>query len=65
VKIGAHLPLADLGDGTPTGQDLRAYAGNAMELGYATMSANDHLVWGSPGSGAAPASPSSSPRRAT
>jgi alkanesulfonate monooxygenase SsuD/methylene tetrahydromethanopterin reductase-like flavin-dependent oxidoreductase (luciferase family) len=48
MRIGAHLPLADLGDGTPTGEDLRAYAGSAKDLGYATLSANDHLLWGRP-----------------
>jgi alkanesulfonate monooxygenase SsuD/methylene tetrahydromethanopterin reductase-like flavin-dependent oxidoreductase (luciferase family) len=48
MKIGAHLPLADLGDGTPTGEDLRAYARSAKDLGYATLSANDHLLWGRP-----------------
>ena len=48
MRIGAHLPLADLGDGTPTGEDLRAYASSAKDLGYATLSANDHLLWGKP-----------------
>jgi hypothetical protein len=48
MRVGAHLPLADLGDGTPTGEDLRAYADSAKGLGYATLSANDHLVWGKP-----------------
>jgi alkanesulfonate monooxygenase SsuD/methylene tetrahydromethanopterin reductase-like flavin-dependent oxidoreductase (luciferase family) len=48
MKIGAHLPLADLDDGTPTGEDLRAYARSARDLGYATLSANDHLLWGKP-----------------
>jgi alkanesulfonate monooxygenase SsuD/methylene tetrahydromethanopterin reductase-like flavin-dependent oxidoreductase (luciferase family) len=40
--------LADLGDGPPTGEDLRTYARNAKDLGYTTLSANDHLVWGKP-----------------
>ena len=48
MRIGAHLPLADLGDGRPTGEDLRAYARRAKDLGYTTLSANDHLVWGKP-----------------
>ena len=48
MRIGAHLPLADLGDGTPTGEDLRAYASSARDLGYTTLSANDHLLWGKP-----------------
>jgi len=48
VKVGAHLPLADLGDGGPTGEDLRTYARCAKDLGYSTLAANDHLVWGKP-----------------
>ncbi len=48
MRIGAHLPLADLGDGPPTGEDLRTYARSAKDLGYTTLSANDHLVWGKP-----------------
>ena len=48
MRIGAHLPLADLGDGTPTDEDLRTYASSAKDLGYATLSANDHLLWGKP-----------------
>jgi alkanesulfonate monooxygenase SsuD/methylene tetrahydromethanopterin reductase-like flavin-dependent oxidoreductase (luciferase family) len=48
MRIGAHLPLADLGAGTPTGEDLRTYARSAKDLGYATLSANDHLIWGKP-----------------
>jgi alkanesulfonate monooxygenase SsuD/methylene tetrahydromethanopterin reductase-like flavin-dependent oxidoreductase (luciferase family) len=48
VRLGAHLPLADLGDGRLTGADLRGYARTARELGYVTLSANDHLRWGHP-----------------
>jgi len=48
VKIGAHLPLADLGDGRPTGEDLHRYASSAHDLGYTTLAANDHLLWGRP-----------------
>ena len=43
-----HLPLADLGQGVPTGADLRAYTARAAELGYAWVCANDHLVWRRP-----------------
>lgn len=45
MKLGAHLPLADLGDGPPTGDELRTYARTARELGCTTLAANDHLVW--------------------
>jgi alkanesulfonate monooxygenase SsuD/methylene tetrahydromethanopterin reductase-like flavin-dependent oxidoreductase (luciferase family) len=48
VKLGAHLPLADLGDGVPTARGLVDYVRAARELGYATVSANDHLVWKRP-----------------
>ena len=48
MRLGAHLPLADLGDGRLTGVDLRGYARTARELGYRTLSANDHLLWGHP-----------------
>jgi alkanesulfonate monooxygenase SsuD/methylene tetrahydromethanopterin reductase-like flavin-dependent oxidoreductase (luciferase family) len=48
VRLGVHLPLADLGDGRPTADDLRTYARTARELGYTTLSANDHLVWRHP-----------------
>jgi alkanesulfonate monooxygenase SsuD/methylene tetrahydromethanopterin reductase-like flavin-dependent oxidoreductase (luciferase family) len=45
MDLGVHLPLADLGEGTPMVDDLRAYVRTARELGYAAVSANDHLVW--------------------
>ena len=48
MRIGAHLPLADLGDGRLTVEDLRTYVRNAKDLGYTTLAANDHLVWGKP-----------------
>src|SRR5580765_8279191 len=48
MDLGAHLPLADLGDGTPSLDDLRAYVRSARELGFTTVSANDHLVWRRP-----------------
>jgi alkanesulfonate monooxygenase SsuD/methylene tetrahydromethanopterin reductase-like flavin-dependent oxidoreductase (luciferase family) len=40
--------LADFGDGRPTGGDLCAYARTAKDLGYTTLAANDHLIWGKP-----------------
>jgi alkanesulfonate monooxygenase SsuD/methylene tetrahydromethanopterin reductase-like flavin-dependent oxidoreductase (luciferase family) len=48
MRFGVHLPLADLGQGVMSGPDLRAYVRTAAEAGYATVSANDHLVWGRP-----------------
>ena len=48
MRIGAHLPLADLGDGRLTGEDLSTYARTARDLGYSTLAANDHLIWGKP-----------------
>jgi alkanesulfonate monooxygenase SsuD/methylene tetrahydromethanopterin reductase-like flavin-dependent oxidoreductase (luciferase family) len=48
VRLGAHLPIADLGDGTPTTDDLTEYARSARSLGYSTVCANDHLVWSRP-----------------
>lgn len=48
MRLGAHLPLADLGGGQPTGADLRTYARAARDLGYTTLAANDHLFWRRP-----------------
>ncbi|HUH07068.1 MAG TPA: LLM class flavin-dependent oxidoreductase [Egibacteraceae bacterium] len=48
MELGAHLPLADFGDGIPTGADLRTYAAEAVDLGFSILSANDHLVWKRP-----------------
>ena len=48
MRLGAHLPLADFGDGTPTAADLRAYTAVARQLGFRTVAANDHLVWQHP-----------------
>ena len=48
MRLGAHLPLADLGGGLPTAGDLVGYATAARELGFATLSANDHLFWKRP-----------------
>jgi len=48
VRLGVHLPLADLGNGVPTADDLRDYVVAARELGFSTVAANDHLVWSHP-----------------
>jgi alkanesulfonate monooxygenase SsuD/methylene tetrahydromethanopterin reductase-like flavin-dependent oxidoreductase (luciferase family) len=48
MDVGAHLPLADFGDSTPTVYGLRDYVRTARDLGYAAVSANDHLVWRRP-----------------
>jgi alkanesulfonate monooxygenase SsuD/methylene tetrahydromethanopterin reductase-like flavin-dependent oxidoreductase (luciferase family) len=48
MQFGAHLPLVDFGQGVTGGAELRAYARTAAAAGYATLSANDHLVWRRP-----------------
>ena len=48
MDFGVHLPLADLGEGIPTGEQLRAYTTAADALGFRTVSANDHIVWRRP-----------------
>ena len=48
MEFGVHLPLADLGQGVPGAAELRVDAGRAAELGFDTVSANDHLVWRRP-----------------
>jgi alkanesulfonate monooxygenase SsuD/methylene tetrahydromethanopterin reductase-like flavin-dependent oxidoreductase (luciferase family) len=48
MDFGAHLPLADLGEGLFGIHDLSVYVATAAELGFDTVSANDHLVWRSP-----------------
>jgi alkanesulfonate monooxygenase SsuD/methylene tetrahydromethanopterin reductase-like flavin-dependent oxidoreductase (luciferase family) len=47
VEYGAHLPLADLGEGFSLAT-LRDYARAASELGYSWLCANDHLVFARP-----------------
>jgi alkanesulfonate monooxygenase SsuD/methylene tetrahydromethanopterin reductase-like flavin-dependent oxidoreductase (luciferase family) len=47
VEFGAHLPLADLGDGFSL-PAMRDYARAAVELGYSYLCANDHLVFARP-----------------
>jgi alkanesulfonate monooxygenase SsuD/methylene tetrahydromethanopterin reductase-like flavin-dependent oxidoreductase (luciferase family) len=48
LKLGAHLPLADLGGGLPTVAELCSYAATARDLGFTTLAANDHLFWRRP-----------------
>ena len=48
MELGVHLPLADLGQGLPSGHDLRTYAALAADLGFTAVAANDHLVWRTP-----------------
>lgn len=48
MRLGAHLPLADLGGGLPSAGELVGYATAARELGFTTLSANDHLFWRRP-----------------
>jgi alkanesulfonate monooxygenase SsuD/methylene tetrahydromethanopterin reductase-like flavin-dependent oxidoreductase (luciferase family) len=48
VDFGVHLPLIDFGEETLTFDHLRTYVRTAAELRYATLSANDHLVWRRP-----------------
>ena len=45
MRLGVHLPLADLGDGLPTAEDLRSYLRTARDLGFSSVAANDHLTW--------------------
>ena len=47
MEYGAHLPLADLGDGFSLAA-LQDYARAASELGYSWLCANDHLVFSRP-----------------
>ena len=48
MKLGVHLPLADFGDGTPSVSEFQTYVSTARELGFSTVSANDHLLWKHP-----------------
>lgn len=48
MRYGAHLPLIDVdGEGWAPGR-LRDYAAAARELGFASLGANDHLVFSRP-----------------
>src|SRR4051812_3318437 len=48
MKFGAHLPLMDFGGHPYTLAHLASYARRAADLGFETLSANDHLVFASP-----------------
>lgn len=48
MEIGAHLPLIDFGDGPLTAADLTSYARACVDLSYAAVAANDHLVFPRP-----------------
>ena len=48
MRWGAHLPLVDFGDGGARVGELRDYVRAARELGFDTVSANDHLLWRRP-----------------
>jgi alkanesulfonate monooxygenase SsuD/methylene tetrahydromethanopterin reductase-like flavin-dependent oxidoreductase (luciferase family) len=48
VDIGAHLPLIDFGGGPLTAADLTSYARSCVDLNYAGIAANDHLVFPRP-----------------
>jgi alkanesulfonate monooxygenase SsuD/methylene tetrahydromethanopterin reductase-like flavin-dependent oxidoreductase (luciferase family) len=45
MDFGAHLPLMDFGGHPYTLEHLVAYTKTASELGFAALSANDHLVF--------------------
>jgi alkanesulfonate monooxygenase SsuD/methylene tetrahydromethanopterin reductase-like flavin-dependent oxidoreductase (luciferase family) len=48
VRLGVHLPLADLGSGLPDVGALRSYVDVAAGLGFDWIAANDHLLWRRP-----------------
>lgn len=48
MQFGVHLPLIDFGEGLLTLDGLRTYVETAAKLRYATLSANDHIVWRRP-----------------
>jgi alkanesulfonate monooxygenase SsuD/methylene tetrahydromethanopterin reductase-like flavin-dependent oxidoreductase (luciferase family) len=48
MDFGAHLPLMDFGDHPYTLGHLIAYTKTAKQLGFAALSANDHLVFSVP-----------------
>ena len=48
MRLGAHLPLADFGQGLLTLPELSSYVREARDLGFTTVSANDHLFWRHP-----------------
>ncbi len=48
MDFGAHLPLMDFGGHPYTLDHLVEYASAASSLGFAALSANDHLVFATP-----------------
>ncbi len=48
MEYGAHLPLMDFGGHPCTLDHLTEYARRAADLGFATLAANDHLVFAVP-----------------
>jgi alkanesulfonate monooxygenase SsuD/methylene tetrahydromethanopterin reductase-like flavin-dependent oxidoreductase (luciferase family) len=48
VDFGAHLPLLDFGDHPFTLDHLVDYTRAASDLGFAALSANDHLIFAAP-----------------
>ena len=48
MRWGAHLPLVDFGDGGARLGELCDVVCAARELGFDTVSANDHLLWRRP-----------------
>jgi alkanesulfonate monooxygenase SsuD/methylene tetrahydromethanopterin reductase-like flavin-dependent oxidoreductase (luciferase family) len=48
VEYGAHLPLIDFGEGSPSLDELTEYAATAERLGFRFLCTNDHLLFGRP-----------------
>src|SRR5215213_7108465 len=48
MELAAHLPLMEFGGEGQSLDRLRGTTDAARELGYAAVSANDHLVFGTP-----------------
>ncbi len=48
MDVGVHLPLLDFGGNPFTLDHLLRYTEAAVELGFAAVAVNDHLVYGAP-----------------
>ena len=48
MELGVHLPLMEVGDEGQSLDRIARTAEAARELGYAAVSANDHLVFQTP-----------------
>jgi alkanesulfonate monooxygenase SsuD/methylene tetrahydromethanopterin reductase-like flavin-dependent oxidoreductase (luciferase family) len=48
MEFGAHLPLMDFGDNPYTIDFLRSYARTAIDCGFSTLCANDHMTFSAP-----------------